>query len=62
MRVSYAQISLRSVIDASRALHRIIAQRIGSRRIVDDDADRDAFIDRLGTILNETDTACFTWL
>ena len=27
----------------------------------EDDADRDIFLDRLGNILSETQTACFAW-
>ena len=48
-------------IDGPGALHHIIARGISRRRIFDDDADREAFLDRLGAVLNETDTACFAW-
>lgn len=41
-------------IDAPGALHHMIARGIGRRRIFDDDADRNAFLDRLGAVLNET--------
>jgi hypothetical protein len=51
----------KSRIDAPGALHHIIARGIDRRRIFDDDADRDNFLDRLGNILSETQTACFAW-
>jgi putative transposase len=51
----------KSRIDAPGALHHIIARGIDRRRIFDDDADRDNFLDRLGNILLETQTACFAW-
>jgi putative transposase len=38
-------------IDAPGALHHIIARGIGRRKIFDDDADRDAFLERLGVVL-----------
>ena len=47
--------------DAPGALHHTIVRGIGRRKIFKDDFDRDAFIDRLGFVLNETDTACFGW-
>lgn len=49
----------RSRIDISIALHHIIARGIHRKRIFNDDADRDNFLDRLGNILSETQTACF---
>ena len=48
-------------IDAPGALHHIIARGIDRQRIFKDDADRDSFLDRLGNILSETQTACFAW-
>lgn len=48
-------------IDAPGALHHIIARGIGRRKIFDDDADRNAFLERFGAILKDTDTACFAW-
>ena len=51
----------RSRIDAPGALQHIIARGIDRKRIFSDDADRDNFIDRLGNILSETQTACFAW-
>jgi putative transposase len=48
-------------IDAPGALHHIIGRGINRQRIFKDDADRDNFLDRLGNILSETQTACFAW-
>jgi REP element-mobilizing transposase RayT len=50
-----------SRIDAPGALHHIIARGINRKSIFQDDADRDNFLDRLGNILSETQTACFAW-
>ena len=48
-----------SRIDAPGALYYIIARGIGRRKIFDNDSDRDDFLDRLGTVITETRTACF---
>ena len=48
-------------IDASGALHHIIARGIDRNTIFQDDSDRKNFIDRLATILNETKTVCYAW-
>jgi REP element-mobilizing transposase RayT len=48
-------------IDAPGALHHIIVRGIERRRIFDDDQDRESFIERLGTILEETSTECCAW-
>ena len=48
-------------IDAPGALHHIIVRGINRRKIFFDDADRDAFLDRLGDILTDTKTPCFAW-
>jgi putative transposase len=50
-----------SRIDAPGALHHIIARGIDRKTIFKDDGDRDNFLDRLGNILSETQTACFSW-
>jgi putative transposase len=50
-----------SRIDAPGALHHIIARGIERKTIFDDDRDRDDFLDRLGKILIETQTACYAW-
>ena len=48
-------------IDAPGALHHVIARGIARKRIFDDNADRDFFVDRLGLILSESKTQCFAW-
>lgn len=48
-------------IDAPGALHHIMARGIEKRNIFYDDFDRDTFVDRLRTIMTETQTACFAW-
>jgi REP element-mobilizing transposase RayT len=42
-------------------LHHIIVRGIARRRVFDDDADRDFFIERLGLVLSETQTPCLAW-
>jgi len=51
----------KSRIDTPGALHHIIARGIERRRIFADDTDRDDFLKRLGTIISETETACYAW-
>jgi putative transposase len=48
-------------IDAPGALQHIIARGIARKKVFDDNADRDFFVDRLGSILRDTDTQCFAW-
>ena len=48
-------------INASGALHHIIARGINRNTIFQDDFDRKNFIDRLATILNKTKTVCYAW-
>jgi putative transposase len=48
-------------IDAPGALHHIIARGIARRKVFDDNADRDFFVDRLGSILSDTGTLCIAW-
>ena len=48
-------------IDPPGALHYIICRGIERRKIFNDDADRDNFMERLGTILKETSTPCYGW-
>jgi len=48
-------------IDAPGALHHIMVRGIERRNIFDDDIDRINFLDRLGKVLSETDTQCFSW-
>ena len=42
-------------------MHHLIARGIGKRKIFDDDLDRNLFLERLGTILVETQTLCYAW-
>ena len=46
---------------APGALRHIIVRGINRSKIFFDDADRDAFLDRLGGILSDSKTACFAW-
>lgn len=48
-------------IDAPGALHHIIFRGIERRNLFRDNADREDFTERLGTVLTETGTACFAW-
>jgi putative transposase len=48
-------------IDTPGALHHIIVRGIERRKIFRDDEDRYSFIDRLGLILEQTQTACYAW-
>jgi REP element-mobilizing transposase RayT len=48
-------------LDAPGALHHIICRGIERRKIFDDDVDRDHFLERLGKILIETSTPCYSW-
>jgi putative transposase len=51
----------KSRIDAPGALHHIICRGIERRAIFEDDYDRDRFVSRLATVLEETDTLCYAW-
>jgi len=48
-----------SRIDAPGALRHIIAYGIGRRKIFNDDQDRDNFVDRQETVLEQTRTGCW---
>ena len=48
-------------IDAPGALQHVIARGIERRKIFRDEIDRDNFLDRLGTILSDTNTVCYAW-
>ena len=48
-------------IDALGALHHVIARGIARRKIFRDDTDRKRFLNRLGDLLDETETRCFAW-
>jgi putative transposase len=51
----------KSRIDAPGALHHIIVRGIERRKVFFDDADRDNFIDRVGGVVTDTNTACYAW-
>lgn len=51
----------KSRIDAPGALHYIICRGLERRPIFEDDFDRDRFVERLGTILQETATPCYAY-
>ena len=48
-------------LDAPGALHHVIIRGIEQRQIVDDDEDRKNFVDRMGSLALETDTAIYAW-
>jgi REP element-mobilizing transposase RayT len=48
-------------IDAPGALHHVIARGIEKRDIFRDDYDRNNFLERLSTVIDESDTLCFAW-
>ena len=48
-------------IDTPGALHHVIVRGIERRKIFKDDKDRYSFIDRLGLIVEQTQTACYAW-
>ena len=43
------------------ALHHIIAGGIARKKVFDDSADRDFFVDRRRLILSDAKTQCFAW-
>ena len=51
----------KSRIDAPGALHHIIVRGIERRKLFADDTDRNNFLERLGSILTETNTSCYAW-
>ena len=51
----------KSRIDTPGALHHIIARGVDRKKIFKDDKDRDNFLERLGAVLEETQTYCFAW-
>jgi REP element-mobilizing transposase RayT len=51
----------RARIDAPGALHHVICRGIERRKIFWGDSDRDDLIERLKTILRETQTPCYAW-
>jgi REP element-mobilizing transposase RayT len=51
----------KSRIDAPGALHYIIGRGINRQEIFSDKTDYRNFLDRLGEILGETKTSCYSW-
>jgi putative transposase len=50
-----------SRIDAPGALHHIIVRGIERQKIFLDDQDRSHFLERLGVIIEQSETACYAW-
>ena len=48
-------------LDAPGTLHHVIVRGIEKRKIVDDRADRDNFVSRMGQIASEADTVIYAW-
>jgi putative transposase len=48
-------------LDAPGTLHHVIVRGIEKRQIVDDDKDSKSFVDRMGSLALETDTAIYAW-
>ena len=48
-------------IDAPGTLHHVIARGIEKGDIFWDDHDRTNFLERLGTIIDESGTRCYAW-
>jgi len=48
-------------LDAPGLLQHVIARGIERREIFKDDQDRKSFLDRLATILEETQTQCYVY-
>ena len=51
----------KSRIDAVGALQRVVARGIERGKIFKDNADRQNFLDRLGKIIKDTETRCYSW-
>ena len=48
-------------LDSPGTVHHVIVRGIEKRRIVDDDTDRKAFVDRMGAMADETGTEIYAW-
>ncbi len=48
-------------LDAPGTLHHVIIRGIERRRIVDDDQDRQVFVDRLGQLSIDLKTPVYAW-
>ena len=51
----------RARIDYPGGVHHLIIRGIERKRIFQDDQDRNAFVDRLGLLLQESKTTCYAW-
>ncbi|SHK57273.1 Transposase IS200 like [Desulfatibacillum alkenivorans DSM 16219] len=51
-----------SRLDAPGLLHHVMVRGIERKPIFSDDQDRDALVDRLASVLPETQTACYAWV
>lgn len=51
----------KSRIDAPGALHHVIARGINRREIFHDDEDKKNFLDRLGSLLKDSEIGCYAW-
>jgi REP element-mobilizing transposase RayT len=52
----------RSRIDAAGALHHVMVRGIERGAVFQNDADRDHFLERLGEILQDTQSLCYAWV
>ena len=59
--MSFFTMPRKARIDAPGAVHHIIFRGIERRRIFNDKIDYGNFIDRLGKVLTETSTPCYSW-
>jgi len=50
-----------SRLDTAGALHHIMARGIEGSKVFRSDNDRNNFLERLGGILQETNTICYAW-
>jgi putative transposase len=48
-------------LDAPGSLHHVIVRGIERRRIFETEKDREDFLDRLGTVVTESEATCFAW-
>ena len=51
----------KSRIDAPGALHHVIGRGINRQDIFTDEKDYQAFLKRLGNLLEDTKTSCYAW-
>ena len=48
-------------LDVPGTYHHVIVRGIEKRQIIDDDKDKKSFVDRMGSLVLETDTAIYAW-